>query len=69
MEKIKRTAKQKVRLTDIGNNQAIIEPDPDATYSFKILLTERLTDLGFFEAIDQNNVYSNTLFGIGEELL
>lgn len=56
-----------------NDNCFVIVPDTGATYNFKILLTSKIKDLGFFD-VDKKFYYTyyygdDNMSGIGENLM
>lgn len=45
--------KKKVKLITTINDENIIVPDTSVQYNFKILLSAKVKDLGFFDAINE----------------
>ncbi|MFW6243058.1 MAG: hypothetical protein ACOC2W_02770 [bacterium] len=57
MEVIKKTVNRKMitGTTSGDTNTIIVMPDEDAVYFFKLLLTSDAHDMGFFDAVDEDN--------------
>lgn len=58
MGKVKKEIKQVTKLVKIDETTYRIEPDLDAVYNIKILLTGRVFDQGLFDIVDEVELIS-----------